>query len=48
MEVYLGGGWMDLAIMMMNDGHARPLQADGSDWDWGMESVPLLNPNVPK
>ena len=48
MEVFLGGQWMDLAIMMMSDGKARPLQADGSDWDWGMETVPLLNPNVPK
>ena len=48
MEVYLGGGWLDLAVMMLNDGHARPIQADGSDWDWGMETVPLLNPNVPK
>ena len=48
LEVYLGGGWLDLGLMMLNDGHARPLQADGSDWDWGMETVPLLNPNVPK
>ena len=48
MEVFLGGQWFDLAIMMMQDGRARPEQADGSDWDWGMETVPLLNPNVPK
>lgn len=48
MEVFLGGQWFDLAIMMMADGHARPIQKDGNDWDWGMETVPLLNPNVPK
>lgn len=48
LEVYLGGQWMSLGIMMMNDGHARPKQQDGSEWDWGMQSVPLLNPNVPK
>ena len=48
MEVYLGGNWMNLAVMLMHDGHARPLQPDDAKWDWGMETVPLLNPNVPK
>ena len=48
LQVWLGGQWQNLAYMMMSDGHARPTQADGSQWDWGMNTVPLLNPNIPK
>ena len=48
LEVWLGGQWLNLAYMLMNDGHARPVQQDGTEWDWGMKTVPLLNPNVPK
>lgn len=48
MEIFLGGSWSDVAIMLMNDGHARPEQSDGTEWDWGASTVPLLNPNVPK
>ena len=48
MQVLLGGQWMNLALMLLGDGHARPTQADGSQWEWGMETVPLLNPNIPK
>lgn len=48
MQVLLGGQWVNLALMLFGDGHARPVQADGTQWDWGMETVPLLNPNIPK
>ena len=48
LEVWLGGQWLNLAYMLMNDGHARPVQQDDTEWDWGMKTVPLLNPNVPK
>ena len=48
LEVWLGGQWLNVAYLLMNDGHARPEQLDGSEWDWGASTVPLLNPNVPK
>ena len=48
LEVWLGGQWLNLAYLLMNDGHARPEQPDGTEWDWGASTVPLLNPNVPK
>ena len=48
LEVWLGGQWLSLAHMMLNDGHARPVQLDGSDWDWGQSTVPLVNPGIPK
>ena len=47
MEVYLGGGWLNLAMMMMSDGFARPIQED-ADWDWGARGIPLENPVMPK
>lgn len=48
LEVWLGGQWLSLALLMLNDGYARPEQTDGTAWDWGMRTVPLVNPNVPK
>ena len=48
LEVWLGGQWLSLAYMLLSDGHARPVQADGTEWDWGMETVPLVNPEMPK
>ena len=48
LEIWLGGQWLNLGYLLMNDGHARPEQQDGTEWDWGASTVPLLNPNVPK
>ena len=48
LELWLGGQWLSLALLMLNDGHARPMQADGTQWDWGMRTVPLVNRGVPK
>lgn len=48
LEIWLGGQWLNLGYLLMNDGHARPEQLDGTAWDWGASTVPLLNPNVPK
>jgi hypothetical protein len=48
MEILLGGVWHNLAIMMMQDDMARPIQADGSEWDPGSREYSLLNPNIPK
>lgn len=48
LEVWLGGQWLSLALLMLNDGHARPEQLDGTQWDWGMRTVPLVNREVPK
>ena len=48
MEILLGGVWHNLAIMMMQDDMARPIQADGSEWDAGSREYSLLNPNIPK
>ena len=48
LEVWLGGQWQNLAYLLMNDGHARPIQSDGTEWDWGMATVPLVNPSIPK
>ena len=48
MEILLGGVWHNLALMMMQDDMARPIQADGSEWDPGSREYSLLNPNIPK
>ena len=48
MEILLGGQWHNLAVMLMQDEHSRPLQADGSAWDAGSKAYSLLNPNIPK
>lgn len=48
LEIWLGGQWLNLAYLLMSDGHARPEQLDDTEWDWGALTVPLLNPNVPK
>ena len=48
LEILLGGNWHNLAFLMMQDEHARPLQADGSEWDAGSKAYSLLNPNIPK
>ena len=47
-EFYLGGQWHNLAIAMMQDEHARPLQNDGSRWDPGSKEFSLENPNNPR
>ena len=47
-EFYLGGAWHNLAIAMLNDEHARPLQSDDSIWDPGSKEYSLENPNIPK
>ena len=47
-EFWLGGAWQNLAIALMNDEHARPLQKDGSTWDPGSKAYSLENPNVPR
>lgn len=47
-EFFIGGQWANLAGTMLHDEHARPLQTDGSIWDWGSRHVTLINPNVPK
>ena len=48
LEIWLGGQWLNLGYLLMNDGHARPEQPDGTQWDWGVSTVPLLNSNLPK
>ena len=47
-EFFLGGAWHNLAIAMLNDEHARPLQSDGSTWDPGSKNYSLENPNNPR
>ena len=47
-EFMIGGQWASLAGTMLYDEHARPLQTDGSVWDWGSHNVTLMNENVPK
>ena len=48
LEFYLGGAWHNLAISMLNDEHARPLQSDSSTWDPGSKEYSLENPNNPR
>ena len=47
LELLLGGNWHNLAIIMMQDEHARPIQ-EGTIWDAGSKAYSLLNPNIPK
>ena len=46
--VLLGGNWQNLAMLLLGDEHFRPIQADGSEWDFGSLNVSLLNPNILK
>ena len=48
MEILLGGAWHNVAVILMQDEHARPVQTDGSEWDAGSKKYSLLNPNIPK
>lgn len=45
---FLGGAWHNLAISMLSDEHARPVQKDGSAWDPGSKAYSLENPNLPR
>ena len=45
-EFLLTGVWHDLAIALMTDGFARPLQQDGTQWDAGSYEYGLENPNI--
>ena len=47
-EFFLGGAWHNLAISMLSDEHARPVQKDGSTWDPGSKAYSLENPNLPR
>ena len=47
-EFWLGGAWHNLAIAMIQDEHARPVQTDGSTWDPGGPNYGLENPNMPR
>ena len=47
-EFWLGGNWHNLAISMLNDELARPIQSDGSTWDPGSPTYSLENPNNPR
>ena len=47
-EFWLGGAWHNLAIALLNDDHARPIQTDGSTWDPGSPTWGLENPNLPR
>ena len=48
MEILLGGTWHNLALMMMQDEMARPIQEDGTLWDAGSREYSLENPNIPR
>ena len=47
-EFLLGGQWHNLGVFAMQDEMARPLQADGTQWDSGTRHYSLENPNVPQ
>ena len=47
-KFFIGGQWASLAGAMLHDEHARPLQDDGTIWDWGSRNVTLMNENVPQ
>ena len=47
-EFWLGGVWHNLAVSLVNDEMARPLQQDGTTWDPGGKNYGLENPNIPK
>ena len=46
-EVQIGGAWLNLAALMVND-HIARAEVKGVDWDFGGYGVAPLNPNVPK
>ena len=46
-EVQLGGAWLNLAVLMVND-HIGRAEVKDIDWDFGGYGVAPLNPNVPK
>ena len=46
-EVQLGGAWMNLAVLMVND-HIVRANVENIDWDFGGYGVAPLNPGVPK
>ena len=48
MEFYLGGAWQNLALALLNDELARPIQSNGATWDPGSKEYSLENPNVPR
>ena len=47
-EFWLGGAWHNLAVALLNDEIARPLQTDGSAWDPGSQAYSLENPSLPR
>ena len=47
LELLLGGNWHNLAILMMQEEHTRPIQED-TLWDAGSKAYSLENPNIPK
>lgn len=47
-EYYLGGTWHNLGTALMLDEHARPQQADGTEWDGGSQHYSLEHPHLPK
>ena len=47
LELLLGGNWHNLAILMMQEEHTRPIQKD-TLWDAGSKAYSLENPNIPK
>ena len=47
LELLLGGAWHNLALLMMQDEHARPIQ-ENTVWDAGSKAYSLENPNIPK
>ena len=40
-EFWLGGVWHNLAVSLVNDEMARPLQQDGTTWDPGWQELRL-------
>ena len=46
-EIQLGGAWLNLAVLMVND-HIVRADMENIDWDFGGYGVAPLNPNVPK
>lgn len=47
-ELLMGGKWENLALLLVNEEFARPLQKDGTLWDPGSREYSILNPNIPK
>ena len=47
-QFFLGGNWHNLAVSMLSDEHARPLQEDGTLWDPGSKKYSLENLNNPR